>query len=124
MRFPLLAAANIRAAPGEAPATLLACLVQPPAVNHPHVTETTLTRTYTDRKLAEAKVAYQEKLRATWKLLHDDAEQDFERGFRAGLNPEAVLSEAVTVFEIETIDHPMQDLRVEDFTGGFRAARA
>lgn len=83
----------------------------------------TLTLADTAAQLAEAKLAYQERLRATWKQLHDDAERDFEAGFAAGLTADATLREEVGRFEAEHDHDPMLDLRVEDYTGGFTAGR-
>ena len=72
----------------------------------------------TSAALDAAKIAYQDKLRSTWANLHDDAEADFEAGHAAAATGQPWKVAQARFAEL--IDgHPMADLRLEDFKGGF-----
>lgn len=64
-----------------------------------------------------AKKHYLGRLGATWDMLHDNAELDFESGWNAGSD------EGLQQFKANVGDDPMADLRIEDFTAGRRYAR-
>ena len=78
--------------------------------------------------LGQAKASYLTTLNASWSQLHDDAEADFEAGFNAGLDSTAApfllaLGDARVTFSETVARDPLSDLRLDDFTAGFKAAR-